>query len=163
MRGLSCLTPVIVIRSLQHLHKFVPHPKAHGMEIIMLSLENVTKEFRNNKQTVSALSGISLSVAQGDMISIMGPSGSGKSTLMNILGCLDIPTNGTYIIDSKNINQLSDKERAGMRNKKFGFVLQHFALIEDETVIENVSTPLLFGDTGLLHLTGKIRYYLWNL
>lgn len=114
----------------------------------MLILENVTRIFDNNKNTTTALNGVSLNVEKGDMISIMGPSGSGKSTLLYIIGCLDTPTTGLYQLNGTDVFSLSDKERAKIRNKVFGFVLQQFALIEEETALENVATPLMFGKTN---------------
>lgn len=110
----------------------------------MLKLENVTKVFENHKNKTFVLNGISMEVHQGDMIGIMGPSGSGKSTLLRIVGCLDYPTEGEYLIDGKSQKTLNERELAYMRNAKFGFILQDFALIEDESVLENVMVPVLF-------------------
>lgn len=113
----------------------------------MLLLKDITRVFVNNKNETSVLNGVSLHVEKGAMVSIMGPSGSGKSTLLHILGCLDKPTAGSYRLNGVEVGKLSDRERARIRNKLFGFVLQQFALIEDESVLENVSVPLMFSDT----------------
>lgn len=123
----------------------------------MINLENITRNFENNKNTITALNGISLNVKKGDMISIMGPSGSGKSTLLHIIGCLDTPTTGSYQLNSTDVTLFSDKERAKIRNKVFGFVLQQFALIEEETALENVAIPLLFSKTSLLKIEKKAK------
>lgn len=121
----------------------------------MLILQDITRNFRNNKNTVTVLNGISLDVKKGDMISIMGPSGSGKSTLLHIIGCLDSPTTGSYQLNGMDVASLSDKERAKIRNKVFGFVLQQFALIEEESALENVTTPLLFSSTNFFRIDKK--------
>lgn len=113
----------------------------------MLILNDITRVFGSNKNETSVLNGVSLHVKKGEMIGIMGPSGSGKSTLLHIIGCLDKQTSGSYQLDGVEVGTLSDQERARIRNKVFGFVMQQFALIEDETVLENVSIPLIFGGT----------------
>lgn len=113
----------------------------------MIVMKDVTKTFENGKHTVNVLNGISFEIHSGDMISIIGPSGSGKSTLLHILGGLDVPTSGSYQIDGKEVSTLSDRELAKLRNQRFGFVHQHFVLMEEESALENVSVPLLFSDT----------------
>lgn len=118
----------------------------------MLILKDVTRIFNNNRNTVTALDHVSLTVKKGDMISIMGPSGSGKSTLLHIIGCLDIPTSGSCQINNMDITTLPDKERARLRNRVLGFVLQEFALIEEETVLENVAVPLMFGSASFFKI-----------
>lgn len=125
----------------------------------MLILENITRSFINGKSTTMALNGVSLNIEKGTMISIMGPSGSGKSTLLHIIGCLDAPSSGSYRLNGADVDALSDKGRAKIRNKVFGFVLQQFALIEEETVLENVAVPLMFSNTSFF----KIDKYAENM
>ena len=95
----------------------------------MIETKNLIKEYEVGSQKVKALNGINLSVEKGEFISIMGPSGSGKTTLMNIIGCLDTPTNGTYNLNNKSVSQLSDDELAKIRNEEIGFVFQSFHLL----------------------------------
>lgn len=111
-----------------------------------LELKNINKTYGNKDNIVHALNNINLKVNQGEFISIIGKSGSGKSTLLNILGFLDTPTNGVYIYDNKNILDLNDKKISKLRNKTFGFILQFFGLINDETVFENIKIPLKYSD-----------------
>ena len=111
-----------------------------------LELKNINKTYGNKDNIVHALNNITLKVNQGEFISIIGKSGSGKSTLLNILGFLDTPTNGIYTYDNKNILDLNDKNISKLRNKTFGFILQFFGLINDETVFENIKIPLEIGD-----------------
>lgn len=99
----------------------------------------------NNKQSVLALNDVNLFVKQGDYISLCGTSGSGKTTLLNILGCLDILSEGTFLLDDNDVSKMSDKERSRIRNKNIGFVLQDFGLINTRTVAENIMVPLFFS------------------
>jgi putative ABC transport system ATP-binding protein len=111
----------------------------------MIELENVTKVYRMGKVEVYALRGVSLSIKQGEMVSIIGASGSGKSTLLNVIGCLDRPTSGKYFFEGNDVSQLNDNQLAEMRNKKLGFVFQDFNLLSRATALSNVELPLIYG------------------
>ena len=112
----------------------------------MIELENIVKTYQMGQIEVHALQGVSTSIEKGEMVAIMGPSGSGKSTLMNIIGCLDTPTSGSYILDKFEVSQMSDSQLAEVRNKRIGFVFQTFNLIPRTTAIANVELPLLYGN-----------------
>jgi putative ABC transport system ATP-binding protein len=110
----------------------------------MIELQGITKVYRMGSQSLEALRGVSLKIEKGEFISIMGPSGSGKSTLMNIIGCLDTPTAGEYVLDSDRVAGLTFDQLAAVRNRKIGFVFQNFNLLPYATAWENVELPLLF-------------------
>ena len=114
----------------------------------MLELENITKLYRAGQTEVPALRGISCRIESGEMVSIIGPSGSGKSTLMNIIGCLDKPTSGRYLLDGTEVSELNDNQLAEIRNKKIGFVFQSFHLLSRTTALANVELPLIYGGTS---------------
>jgi putative ABC transport system ATP-binding protein len=115
-----------------------------GADQTIIHLESVTKVFYTDEVETHALSGVHLDITKGEYVSINGPSGCGKSTLLSILGLLDSPTEGTYLLDSKPVEKLSLSERARIRNREIGFVFQSFNLIGDLTVFENVELPLTY-------------------
>lgn len=116
---------------------------AHTKEII--KIENLRREFIVGGEKVKALRGVSLTIREGEFVTIMGTSGSGKSTLLNILGCLDTPTSGEYLLDGISVQSMSKNQRAVTRNRKIGFVFQNYNLLPKTTAIENVELPLLYN------------------
>ena len=111
----------------------------------IIEVKNITKHYSLGTQTVEALRGVSFDIKQGEFIAIMGPSGSGKSTLMNIIGCLDSPTSGTYFLNQKEVSTLEGDELAGIRNKEIGFVFQSFHLLAKNSALDNVLLPLKYA------------------
>ena len=111
----------------------------------VITLEGITKTYVNGKLMVPVLHGIDLSIYEGEFTSIMGPSGSGKSTFMNILGCLDRPTSGSYRLDGEEVAHLGDDELAYVRNKRIGFVFQSFNLLPKLTALDNVALPMVYA------------------
>jgi putative ABC transport system ATP-binding protein len=111
----------------------------------LIRLEQVTKTYRMGKVEVHAVRGIDLEVVEGEFVAIMGASGSGKSTLMNIIGCLDVPSSGRYLLDGTDVAKLDDDQLATIRNRKIGFVFQSFNLIPRTTALHNVEMPLIYS------------------
>jgi putative ABC transport system ATP-binding protein len=110
----------------------------------LIRTEEITKVYPLGEMELRALDGVSLTIAKGEFLAIMGPSGSGKSTFMNIIGCLDTPTSGQYLLDAVDVGGLSRDELAGIRNRKIGFVFQGFNLLSRTTALENVELPMLY-------------------
>ena len=115
----------------------------------ILKLMDICKDYQQGREPVRVLKNICLTVEKGDYLAIMGPSGSGKTTLMNIIGCLDVPTSGSYELDGRNLKDLSDDDLADIRNRHIGFVFQHFHLLPKMTALDNVALPLLYADIPL--------------
>ncbi len=111
----------------------------------LVELSNIGKHYSSGDTEIRALDGVDLSIEKGEFLSILGPSGSGKSTLMNMLGCLDKPTEGDYQLDGKNVAALSANDLAGIRNQKIGFVFQSFNLLEYASALDNVALPLVYS------------------
>ena len=111
----------------------------------LIKVKNLKKKYFLGSQSVDALRGLSFEINQGEFLSIMGPSGSGKTTLMNIIGCLDTPSSGEYILDNNKVQELDDNELANIRNKKIGFVFQSFNLLSRNNALNNVMLPLSYA------------------
>ena len=115
----------------------------------MINVDNLKKTYYMGNQSLDALSGVTFEITKGEYVAIMGPSGSGKSTLMNIIGCLDSPTKGTYSLNNKEVSQMSDDELSKIRNTEIGFVFQNFSLLPKSSALENVMLPLQYAGISL--------------
>ncbi|WP_348811843.1 ABC transporter ATP-binding protein [Flavobacterium maritimum] len=111
----------------------------------LIKITNIKRDFVLGNEIVYVLKGIDLEINKGEYVALMGPSGSGKSTLMNLLGCLDTPTSGTYILNGKDVSQMKDDELAEIRNKEIGFVFQTFNLLPRTTALDNVALPMIYA------------------
>ncbi|MCX6188711.1 MAG: ABC transporter ATP-binding protein [Bacteroidetes bacterium] len=111
----------------------------------LITLKGITKNYVMGKETLQVLKGIDLTIEKGEYVALMGPSGSGKSTLMNMIGCLDSPTSGSYILNDQDVSRMSDNELAEIRNQEIGFVFQTFNLMPRQTALENVALPLIYA------------------
>ena len=118
------------------------------MSMNIITLENISRIYEVGVEEVRALDGISLSIDKNEYVAIMGPSGSGKSTLMNLLGCLDTPTSGTYLLNNNRVSSMSDNELADIRNQEIGFVFQTFNLLSRADALHNVELPLIYAGVG---------------
>ena len=116
------------------------------MSKTVIELQNIKRNFQVGDETVHALRGISFSIGEGEFVTIMGTSGSGKSTLLNILGCLDTPTVGEYLLDGISVRTMSKSQRAVLRNRKIGFVFQNYNLLAKTTAVENVELPMVYAN-----------------
>lgn len=114
----------------------------------IIHLENIRKTYYMGSNTLEVLKGVSLDIFKNEYVALMGPSGSGKSTLMNILGCLDTPSSGTYVLNGNDVSKMSDDDLAEVRNKEIGFVFQQFNLLPRLTAAENVALPLVYAGVG---------------
>jgi len=129
----------------------------------IIETSEIAKIYQMGTQTVNALQSISISINQGEYVAFMGPSGSGKSTLMNIVGCLDTPTSGTYILNQKDVSHMTENELADIRNKEIGFVFQTFNLLPRATALENVALPLIYAGMGKSERDEKAMQTLENV
>jgi putative ABC transport system ATP-binding protein len=126
----------------------------------IIHLDKIFKSYQMGKHALPVLKGISLNIFKNEYVALMGPSGSGKSTLMNILGCLDTPTSGTYILNNQDVSKMEDNSLAEVRNKEIGFVFQQFNLLPRLTALENVALPLIYAGVGKKLRNEKAKHVL---
>lgn len=129
----------------------------------VIELRDIKKIYHVGNQEIRALAGVDLDIYKNEYVAIMGPSGSGKSTMMNILGCLDTPTSGTYVLNGTDVSIMDDSDLAEIRNKEIGFVFQSFNLLPRYTSLENVALPLIYSGTSKKIRTGKAEEALTNV
>lgn len=127
---------------------------------VTIELRGIKKIYKMGDQEVAALAGIDLDIHKGEFAALMGPSGSGKSTLMNILGCLDRPTTGSYKLDGSEVSHLTDDQLAYTRNRKIGFVFQNFNLLSKLSAVDNVALPLLYAGVGRSERTQRAMHFI---
>lgn len=123
----------------------------------LIDIKNIKRDFQLGSETINVLKGIDLKINKGEYVALMGPSGSGKSTLMNLLGCLDTPTSGTYILNNKDVSQMVDDELAEIRNKEIGFVFQTFNLLPRTTALDNVALPMIYAGYSKTDRTNRAK------
>ncbi|UJH92556.1 ABC transporter ATP-binding protein [Antarcticibacterium sp. 1MA-6-2] len=129
----------------------------------VIELHNITRDFPLGHEIIKVLKGINLEIERGEYVAFMGPSGSGKSTLMNLLGCLDTPTSGSYILNGKDVSKMSDDELADIRNTEIGFVFQTFNLLPRTTALENVALPMVYAGASKSARTARATEVLKNV
>ena len=129
----------------------------------IIKMRHIIRDFKLGQETINVLKGIDLDIERGEYVAIMGPSGSGKSTLMNIIGCLDTATDGTYILNSKDVSKMSDDELADIRNTEIGFVFQTFNLLPRTTALENVALPKIYAGVSKNERTKRATEVLENV
>ncbi|MFO7719707.1 MAG: ABC transporter ATP-binding protein [Gillisia sp.] len=129
----------------------------------VIELRNITRDFPLGHEIIKVLKGIDLDIERGEYVAFMGPSGSGKSTLMNLLGCLDTPTSGSYILNGNDVSKMSDDQLAEIRNKEIGFVFQTFNLLPRTTALENVALPMVYAGASKSARTERAKEVLANV
>ncbi|WP_410004649.1 ABC transporter ATP-binding protein [Aequorivita nionensis] len=130
---------------------------------LVIKIRNITRDFPLGNEVVKVLKGIDLDIERGEYVALMGPSGSGKSTLMNLLGCLDTPTSGTYELNGSNVSNMTDDELAEIRNKEIGFVFQTFNLLPRTTALENVALPMIYAGASKSERTERAKQVLTDV
>lgn len=129
----------------------------------VIEIRGIIRDFQLGQETVHVLKGIDLDIETGEYVAIMGPSGSGKSTLMNLLGCLDTPTGGSYVLNGKDVSQMTDDELAEIRNKEIGFVFQTFNLLPRTTALDNVALPMVYAGASKKERTARAEEVLTDV
>ncbi|SDW95440.1 ABC transporter ATP-binding protein [Aequorivita viscosa] len=124
---------------------------------LIINIKNITRNFPMGNEVVKVLKGIDLEIERGEYVALMGPSGSGKSTLMNLLGCLDTPTSGSYELNGKDVSNMTDDDLAEIRNKEIGFVFQTFNLLPRTTALENVALPMIYAGASKKERTERAK------
>lgn len=141
----------------------LPSPMLDDEVVVMISLNGVSKRYQLGGETIMALDNVDFSVAKGEFVAIVGSSGSGKSTLMNMIGLLDVPNSGSYMLEGKNVYHLTDNQLARLRNQKVGFVFQSFNLLSSMSAFENVRLPLLYRGVGKRQADKIVNKYFQQL